>query len=135
MRLSVIAILTATSCVFGGQALANDYHQCGDIPDAPELFDPKTAEQDDLRATANAFKAYQDVNGTFLDCLDATKVSDAIQGINKKSEKKRAMKALEKDYAESLQNENDFADGFMSNQSKWRKRKEKELAKLNKDNN
>lgn len=88
------------------------------------MFDVDKATVEEVKLVAAEYKAYQDENTNYIDCLKETAKSDAIQGLAKK-ERKKMMDKLDQDLDQTVKNEQLFADAFNDNVGKWR---EKQLA-------
>jgi len=103
-------------------AVAADMDKCGDIPQLPEMFDVETAEVADIKRIATEYKAYQDANTGYIDCLQDFSKSDDIQGMKKK-ERKAAMNELDARLQKTIDNEQNFAEAFNANFTTWKEKK------------
>lgn len=122
MRLSVLAIMATATVTFASPVFAEDLHSCGAEPALPTMFDEDSASVDEIKKVAADYKAYQDGNTTYIDCLKAAAKSDAIQGMKKKK-RKSAMKTLDKELQSTVDNEQDFAQAFNKTFTAWKKNK------------
>lgn len=122
MRLSAIALISVAACVLSVPASAEDVHSCGDTPTLPTMFDVDSASVDDIKRVAAEYKAYQDENTVYIDCLKATSKSDTIQGMKKKK-RKAAMKQMDKELQKTVDAEQDYADAFNTAFTKWKEKK------------
>ncbi|MEO0413107.1 MAG: hypothetical protein AAF221_14845 [Pseudomonadota bacterium] len=124
MRNLKFAAVGLCAAAFTAQAHAAEMHSCGDIPALPAMFDVASATVDDIKLTAGEYKAYQEENTTYIDCLKNTAKSDDIQSMKKKKRKK-AMARLDDALDETVANENRFADAFNDNFMSWKEQREK----------
>lgn len=123
MRLSAIAIVSAAACALSAPAaLSAELHNCGDRPALPTLFDVDSASVDDIKRVAGEYKAYQDENTTYIDCLKDAAKSDAVQGMKKKK-RKAAMAEMDKELQKTVDAEQDFADTFNASFTSWKEKK------------
>lgn len=122
MRLSVIATVAAATFTFAGPVLAEDLHSCGAEPALPVMFDDEKATVPEIKAVQKEYMAYQDTNTAYIDCLKAAAKSDAIQGMKKKK-RKAAMKKLDKELQQTVDNEQDFAEAFNDTFTSWKEKK------------
>ena len=116
MRLS-LAAAAVCAALAATPAAAMD-HGCGTAPVTPAHFDPASSSKDGVMTVKAQFEAYQEQNGTFIDCVTTFANSDAVQGMSKK-ERKKAIKALDKEINASVDAENAFADAFNANVQTW----------------
>ena len=116
MRLSLAAAVVCTALAAAPAAAME--HGCGAAPSTPAHFDPATSSKDGVMAVKARFEAYQEQNGTFIDCVTTFANSDAMQGM-KKRDRKKAIKALDEEINASVAAENAFADTFNANVQTW----------------
>lgn len=122
MRLSAIAIVSAAACALSSPALSADMYNCGDRPTLPTLFDVDSASVDDIKRVAGEYKAYQDENTTYIDCLKDAAKSDKIQGMKKKK-RKAAMAEMDEELQKTVDAEQEFADKFNASFTSWKEKK------------
>ncbi|MEM7570193.1 MAG: hypothetical protein AAF337_10390 [Pseudomonadota bacterium] len=123
MRNQLFAIIGITTVSMASPALSAELHNCGNPPALPAMFDVESAGVDDIKLTASEYKAYQDENTAYIDCLKSAASSDEIQGMKKKKRKK-AMATLDDALDETVANENRFADAFNDNFTMWKEKRQ-----------
>jgi hypothetical protein len=85
---------------------------------APELFDPQSADRDQVMANKASFEKYQAANTVYLDCIEAYAKSDTFSA-QAQDEINAQTAELNRELQAVMAEEQAYADSFNANARTW----------------
>ncbi|MGD8327150.1 MAG: hypothetical protein PVF65_09555 [Sphingomonadales bacterium] len=117
MKSKVAVACMITGVMFSNNVWAVD-HGCGPRPMAPELFDPQSADRDQVMANKASFEKYQAANTVYLDCIEAYAKSDTFSA-QAQDEINAQTAELNRELQAVMAEEQAYADSFNANARTW----------------